>query len=108
MSKLFCDAVNCGSNHERLCCLQAVEVRGENADTSADTCCASFIDAENVSLSAFADVSAAPETLIRCTAEACAHNAQGLCEAQRVQIEGTYAHRTDATFCRSFRPGERE
>ena len=82
MSKLFCDAVNCANNHERLCCL---------------------VDAENRSLSAFADVQAEAETMIGCSAGACAYNAGGLCDARRVQIDGSYAHRTDATSCATFR-----
>lgn len=103
MSKLFCDAVNCANNHERLCCLAEIEVRGDSADTSAETCCQSFADAENRSLSAFADVQAEAETMIGCSAGACAYNAGGLCDARRVQIDGSYAHRTDATSCATFR-----
>ena len=102
MSKLYCDAVNCGNNHERLCALSEIAVRGADASSSTGTCCASFADGTGMVLNAFGEVHAEPETQIACTAQGCVWNQDGACEARSVQMEGTYAHSVSATFCRSF------
>lgn len=103
MSKLYCGAVNCGNNRERLCALAEIAVRGADAASSAGTCCASFVDGAGIFSSAFGEVHADPETQIACTAQSCLRNRDGACEAQSVRMEGAYAHRESATFCQSFR-----
>ena len=103
MSRLVCDAVNCGNNHDRLCALEGIEVSGCSACACEGTCCKSFVDEKNAYISSFADVSASEDTHIDCEAGTCAYNVDGICEADRVKIEGQYAHRMDATCCASFR-----
>jgi hypothetical protein len=106
MSRLVCDAVNCGNNHDRLCCLDEIEVCGCDACTCEGTCCGSFVDGKNEYISSFADVSASEDTHIGCEAGACVFNLDGICEADRVKMEGEYAHRMDSTCCGTFREEE--
>ena len=107
MSNLYCGAVNCGNNHDRLCALAEIAVRGADAACCEETCCASFADGAGLFLNAFGAVRAAPETQIACTAQGCVWNQDGACEAQRVRMEGAYAHHEGGTCCRSFRPERR-
>ena len=103
MTRLICEAVNCGNNHEHLCCLDEIEVCGCDAQTRDCTCCGSFIEGRHATMSAFGDISASAETEIACEAEACVYNSDGMCSALNVEIDGSYAHRMDATLCRTFK-----
>lgn len=42
MTKLDCTATNCIYNENKVCAKDQVQVTGERAHTSSDTCCASF------------------------------------------------------------------
>ncbi len=103
MSRLVCDAVNCANNHDRLCCLEEIEVCGCDACDCEETCCGSFIEGRNSAMNSLADVSAEENTQIACEAGTCAFNSDGFCGADRVRMEGEYAHRSDATCCGTFR-----
>lgn len=106
MSRLVCDAVNCVNNHDRLCCLDEIEVCGLDACTCSETCCGSFAEGRNETISSFGSVDADEETGIGCEAGACTFNLDGICEAERVKIDGEYAHRMDSTCCSTFREEE--
>ena len=103
MSRLICDAVNCAYNFDRLCSLEQIEVCGSDARDCEQTCCGSFSEGQNSVLSSFADVSPDENTQIDCEAGACTFNLDGQCHAQKVKVEGEYAHRSESTCCGTFR-----
>ena len=102
MTNLECTALNCINNHSRLCCLDDIEVCGSDACRCRETCCASFADENDAFGNVLDSREAAPETHIDCDAHRCIYNADGICDAEEVLIDGSFAHRKDATCCDSF------
>lgn len=102
MTYLECRALNCINNHSRLCCLEGIEVCGPGANHVNETCCASFMDEADSYGNTVDNRDAMPETEIECDAEKCVHNSEGYCAAEDVLIDGSYAHRKEATDCNTF------
>ena len=48
MTRLDCTVTSCLYNKERCCCKDNIEVEGDHARHSRDTCCVSFRDATNM------------------------------------------------------------
>jgi hypothetical protein len=104
MTNLECTAQNCVNNRDRLCRLNGIEVHGEDACRCRETCCGNFSEAFagfGNSIDAF-EIPAGEETEVGCDAKRCVYNAGGVCDAEEVMIDGSYAHRMDATCCDTF------
>ena len=102
MTNLECSALHCANNHSHLCCLSEINVGGANACRCSETCCESFVDSGNSYANVLDSRDAAPETRISCAAHHCVYNTSGICNAEDVQINGSFAHRRDATSCNTF------
>ena len=102
MTNLECTAQQCVNNHSRLCALKEIHVNGRDACRCQDTCCGSFM-AENAAYSNVRDTrDAAPGTHIGCQVKQCVYNLDGVCDAEEVLIDGSYARRPDGTRCDTF------
>ena len=102
MTNLECAALHCANNHNRLCNLSGITVQGANACHGRETCCASFSDETSAFSNALGGNDATPETNITCDAHRCIYNTDGMCEAEDVLIDGSFARQGDATCCDSF------
>ncbi len=102
MTDLVCRALNCVNNHSRLCCLEEIEVGGRDAEHAQETCCGSFADESRGYSNMLDSREAEPETHIVCEAQRCIYNAEGVCSAGDVQIDGSAAHRRMGTSCETF------
>ena len=87
MTVLKCYATTCVYNKEQLCSKGNIDVMGENAHLSEDTCCGSF-----------------RETIqIDCKAHHCSYNDDCKCTAAAIQVSGENAKDCQETKCGTFR-----
>lgn len=116
-SNLDCSAVNCMHNAEGVCVASVINVTGENASTSSETQCDTFVDrTEAMGTSNFTNlnlggelrqlfangpVSMSPK--ISCEAEGCTYNESRKCTADSVKVKGDGANTSDGTRCETFR-----
>ncbi len=103
MPKLRCSAQSCMHNNSECCCRGEIEVAGESAGHSEDTCCSNFYqdtgstrDAVGQEPTEFMDV--------QCQAQNCTHNENCKCEADYIDVSGYGACECDETCCSSFKP----
>lgn len=85
MSNLHCSVNSCQNNCVGLCSLTSIRVRGDSANSSSETNCASYRAGGSASNS-LTD-SATPETAVACKACNCTHNEDCTCTAGSVSIE---------------------
>ncbi|MBE6022144.1 MAG: DUF1540 domain-containing protein [Cellulosilyticum sp.] len=105
MPKLRCSAQACIHNNQECCCRGEIQVSGQGADHSEETCCSNFYEdignARNViqqEQTVYMDVT--------CEAENCTHNVAYKCQADYIDVSGYSACKCDETCCSSFKPQE--
>lgn len=97
-TNLGCSAENCTHNNSGKCYAGVISVGGVDAQTTANTCCESFVDRANSSFTNCACGSSCTCTSdINCKAENCKHNENHKCCADDVHINAQ-----DAT-CETFK-----
>nr|WP_302596934.1 DUF1540 domain-containing protein [uncultured Cellulosilyticum sp.] len=103
MPKLRCSASSCAHNQEECCCRGKINVAGEAASTSNETCCDNFFEDAGNARDA---VSQEPmENIdIDCEAQNCVHNQSCKCHADYVDVNGYGANSAGETACSSFCP----
>lgn len=103
MLKLRCSAEKCIHNDHECCCRGEIEVAGQNASHSEETCCSSFYeDMGNVRNAIDQEPTVYME--VQCQAQNCTHNKNGECQADYIDMSGYGARQCDATCCSSFKP----
>lgn len=106
MTNLKCNVINCAYNQDHLCCLEGIDIRGNDASSRFDTCCASFASKDG-RYSASLNESPMPrnELEIHCTATQCVHHRKDhSCDADCVRV-GSFSHdtsRMEETQCVTF------
>ena len=103
MTKLKCDVIHCASNNDHRCCRPEIQVDGQHAQDSCDTCCASFSAIVGDGAKNAVDYSCPNcQIPIACTAETCKYNHNGACRAETVNMSSCNAKRQSETACATF------
>ena len=103
MTRLTCNASNCASNKNNLCCRPAIKVQGQQAQKPCDTRCQSFTEKGKGELSNSTHVEEPNSSLeVKCTAMNCVFNREGSCNAKDIHINGAGARTFSETECSSF------
>lgn len=103
MTVLKCYATTCVYNKEQLCSKGNIDVMGENAHLSEDTCCGSFRERSNSSPQNNYTSGCGCETIqINCKAHHCSYNDNCKCTAAAIQVGGENAKDCQKTKCGTF------
>lgn len=101
MPALVCSAQKCVYNKEMYCSKDKIQVGGDSAKTSEDTCCASFVERSGDNMSNSVGT-ATEHTGVACEACDCKHNHETECHADKIGIVGASASRQENTECGTF------
>lgn len=103
MPSLECSVRNCFYNTNNKCCLDSIEVEGDEATTTDATACGSFkLKGESAS-NACSCREPSKELEIDCQAHECTYNKEEVCHAPKVDIAGISAEQVEETECGTFR-----
>ena len=105
MTNLDCIVTNCVYNDDKCCCKGDIEVKGENAKNTAETCCGSFVE-QKKDLKNYAVGEPSKQIDVSCEACKCVFNEDYKCSADHIGIAGRDACSCGETECASFRCGE--
>lgn len=103
MPKLRCSAESCIHNNSQCCCRGEIEVAGQGAGTSDETCCANFYDDLGRAKNAVAQEPTVNMD-VQCEATNCTYNNACKCNADSIDVSGYGACKCDETCCSSFKP----
>lgn len=104
MTHLECKVTSCAHYQSGRCSLPGIHVSGSNADTSSQTCCASYEEKRGQASMNQAGGHAGSSSSIRCEAGRCQYNCQGSCEASNVCVDcccGNVTNKSE-TECSTF------
>ncbi len=101
MTKLDCTVQNCLYNKENCCCKDNIQVEGNHARHSHDTCCTSFREGKHYAVNSV-DIPT-KDTNVLCQATECTFNSNCHCEAKHIGISGKNACDCRETECATFR-----
>ena len=96
MPELKCTVQTCTHNKQFYCDLDAIEVQGDSARKSDETCCGSFVERKGDSYSNVTG-EASPTSNVDCKAVECMYNNAG-----KISVEGSNACKCGETECASF------
>ena len=102
MTKLDCSVVNCTFNKDNSCCKDSIHVGGHEAKVTDQTCCESFQERKNDSMSSSCGTPHKP-TEVSCDATTCTYNQSCKCHAEQIQVSGSNACQCEQTECSTFR-----
>lgn len=102
MTKLDCRVSSCLYNKERCCCKDNIEVSGQNARHSRETCCRSFRERDAGQALSAVDIPT-KNTEVACGACDCTFNEDCRCTAKHIGIAGGAACECGETECATFR-----
>lgn len=103
MPKLRCSAESCLHNNSQYCCRGEIQVAGQSAGTSDDTCCANYYEDLGNTRNAV-EQSPTPDMDVQCEAQNCTYNNAYKCYANAIDVSGYGASKCDETCCSTFRP----
>ncbi|WP_061996128.1 DUF1540 domain-containing protein [Clostridium sp. ATCC 25772] len=103
MTKLSCSASNCANNNKKYCCISSIDVTGNSAVNSEETCCSSFREKNDTFTNCTTEPN--PSVNIACKAENCIHNSDKKCYAESIHIAGQSAYNDVETECSTFSCG---
>ena len=101
MTKLDCTVTGCLYNKEKCCCKDNIQVEGDHAKHSRDTCCSSFRECRD-GMKSSVDYPT-KETRVSCMARECTFNEDCSCQAKHIGISGGAACDCRETECTAFR-----
>ena len=103
MTILNCSAVTCVYNKDQLCSRGEIEVTGPEARIADETCCGSFRDRNEASVTNSTMESCGCEKInIDCKAQECTYNEHCRCTASAFDINGENASTQKDTCCGTF------
>ncbi len=104
MTRLKCHVIHCASNKEHCCCRPDIKVVGEDACCSGDTCCDSYTSIPKGAKNEVGYHKPNGQMPINCSAVKCVYNAEGMCQADHIQMNGSTATEKCQTACGTFQP----
>ena len=105
MPELKCTVQTCVHNDQYLCRLDKIQVGGDNAKNSQETCCDSFQERTEGSYANSMNNSvseASDRSQIDCKAVNCMYNENCACHAGKISVEGGNARQCEGTECATF------
>lgn len=101
MPELKCTVQTCTHNNNFYCNLDKIQVGGNTAKHSEETCCDSFEERQGNS---YSNTATEPSALsaIDCKATECSYNEQCKCHAGKISVEGSNACQCEQTECATF------
>ncbi|WP_035292313.1 DUF1540 domain-containing protein [Clostridium sp. KNHs214] len=115
-TKLMCSATDCVNNINGLCAAYIINIQDEKASNSEETYCDTFDESglgnavknmfnmnvvgEAKQIFINESIQMSPE--IKCNAEKCMYNSDGICEADYVSISGIGKENQEGTNCETF------
>lgn len=102
MPELKCGVITCVHNKQNYCELDSIEVRGNSAQISEETCCASFVERKGSEYSNSAREATAKSDVV-CHAYECKYNDNRKCYAGKISVVGSDAYRPEETECATFK-----
>ena len=102
MTRLDCTVTSCLYNKERCCCTDNIEVTGDHARHSRDTCCISFRERTADGVRSSVDIPT-KNTDVICQAVECTFNENCHCQAKHISVAGGAACDCRETECATFR-----
>ena len=105
MPELKCTVQTCVHNDQYLCRLDKIQVGGDNAKNSQETCCDSFQERTEGSYANSMNNSvseASDRSQVDCKAVNCMYNENCACHAGKISVEGGGACRCQETACATF------
>ncbi len=116
-NKLKCDATTCVHNVSHLCGAAAITVHGGDTEVGQDTFCSTYAHrglanyvtgAANMNIGGgLAQMVSSEDVMdpkVNCTAVNCVYNAQEVCHAGELRIEGETSEAAEQTVCETFKP----
>ena len=104
MTKISCDVTKCEYNANGGCKLSKIEVGTPHARMTDETKCESFAPIGNsMSNSCGCKKDACDISNIKCSAECCKYNDDGMCEAKKVEISPCNSGNSGETECNTFK-----
>lgn len=105
MSKINCSVSNCSHNNDSTCFANIINVGGKSAKKDSDTCCASFLDSVIYNdLTNNINEKGKACSAISCNVCTCSYNADTLCNAEAINVNGDNANLYAETNCLTFKP----
>jgi hypothetical protein len=101
MTRLDCTVTGCMYNKEKCCCKDNIQVEGDHAKHSRDTCCSSFRE-QKEGMSNCVNYPT-KDTDVACKATDCTFNENCHCQAKHIGIAGGNACECQETECATFR-----
>lgn len=107
MKKISCSVTNCAHNCQDTCYANRVNIGGQGAKNTEETCCGSFLDKRHYSIlinnaSEGKNSSNACDCLI-CDVATCTYNNNKLCNADVIQVSGENVNLYIETKCSTFK-----
>ncbi|MCB2293125.1 DUF1540 domain-containing protein [Clostridium algoriphilum] len=105
MSKINCGVANCSHNNDNTCFANIINVGGKSAKKNDDTCCATFMDVKLYSkLTNNINDKGNECNAITCNVGTCTYNADNLCNAESIDVNGDSVNLYTETDCCTFKP----
>ena len=104
MPRLNCSVKNCYYNESKQCCLDKIQVQGQDASFVEGTFCGEFkekLDATTAK-NCYSDKRPERNLQVRCDAKNCLFNDNDKCHAREIDIDGNGAKHRSQTECGSF------
>ena len=86
MNSLTCHVTNCANNSDSCCCLTSIDVSGQNACTSEETVCSSYVPRNGANNCSYHN-SPNVRPQISCNACNCVYNDNKKCMSDSVSID---------------------
>lgn len=101
MTNLDCTVTGCMYNKEKSCCKDNIQVEGNEARKSDETCCGSYRELRAGGPQSSVDYPT-KQTAVSCRAAECTFNDSCCCHANHISIAGGKACECEQTECSSF------
>lgn len=104
MTRISCDVKKCMYNADGGCSLSRIEVGTQHARVTEDTRCESYSPDRGSAKNGCGCHDACDISEIKCSAENCAYNGNGKCEAKKIEISPCSTGNCGDTECNTFKP----
>ena len=109
MNKINCDINNCSHNKSGICYSNRVDIGGQGATSSYNTCCGSFLDEKLYGTLTNNTNDNGPCNSLICKVSNCSYNENTLCTLSSINVtsKNQQANIYSETYCHSFEEKEK-
>lgn len=105
MTRLNCNVTSCGNNYDNCCCRRDIKISGENAESSLNTCCSSYVMKSSTYANLTSHFYPNPNLHVVCEVRECKFNSKAACTANEISINPFGQIDVGNTQCASFIKG---